>query len=154
MREIKFRGQDIDTKEWIYGDYCYNPVMREHKIITYLEDKLLGMAQAMYGDKQIKPRRTMRVHIVIPESVGQFIEYRDVNDKEVYDGDYVKYEYPCATGRLRVGEVKWNAILHQFVIKDLKTGKIHVKGDIHTCEQIREVIGDKFNNPELLKEGD
>lgn len=67
-REIKFRGLRVDGKGWVYGDLLCN--WTAHQILSD-ED----------GNE----------YLVIPETVGQFIGLKDLNGKEIYEGDVLKY---------------------------------------------------------------
>ncbi len=74
-----FRGKRIDNGEWIRGHHFR--VGRRHFIIS-LHCVLIDMY----------PKPFIRDFIeVIPESVGQSIEFKFVYSKEVYDGDIILY---------------------------------------------------------------
>ena len=65
MRQIKFRGRRLDNGQFVYGDFVhYVPQSSFPGIVD--EDGF--------------------VHEVAPESVAQLVG-RDVNGKEVYEGD-------------------------------------------------------------------
>lgn len=68
MREILFRGQSEETKEWVYGDLIYEPY---GTYIQYLED-----------NKRIKVK-------IIPETVGQYIGFKTEDEYKLFEGDIV-----------------------------------------------------------------
>jgi len=73
MREIEFRGKDIETGKWAFGDLhtlCDKPHIHTEK------------SKFPYAGKR---------SFVIPETIGQFTGLLDKNGVKIFDGDIVRY---------------------------------------------------------------
>jgi hypothetical protein len=81
MRKIRFRGKQVNNGKWVYGFYDYNKILNKHNIVTPFTKE------------------------VIPETIGQFSGLLDMNNKEIYEGDVVKWVDSDKEERIDI--VKW-----------------------------------------------
>jgi len=134
MRQIKFRGKMKVRGKWIYGDIAH--VQGEPCIQTDVSDE---------------NKHTIGWN-VIPESIGQFTGLHDKNGKEIYEGDII-----CSY------DSQNNPIMHEVYYLDKEArfatkliGYEFMEASGVTQKWIDEldkvVVGNIFDNPELLKE--
>lgn len=138
MREIKFRGRRLDTGEWEYGDL----VRRSGYSIftkTYIVLSHEGELEFIEID---------------PETKGQYINLKDKNGKEIYEGDILAdgavIEYFESLSWDSGGSIhpgfycrKW------FEYKDDGALSYHYGFDNELNDCL--VIGNTYENPELVK---
>jgi len=91
--------------------------------------------------------------------IMQYTGLKDKNGREIYEKDIVKFKLLTRDGEKRgIGIVEWNDIERAWVVKVVKSDsgmpilKYYLLGFIKD-EQLR-VIGNIYENPELLKEVD
>ena len=125
MREIKFRAQDIASNKWLFGD------LRHHK------DDVCIFDQGGTKGEQVKR-----------ETVGQFTGLRDINGKDIYEGDFLDVSYADEESYLEVRFVRgvfaflWNGDLDDEFPCNAPT------------HEWAKVIGNIYDNPELLNKED
>lgn len=136
MREIKFRGKDLNTGEWFYGDLEIHRKDSRRLIHSYNAD----------GDYN-------RQYDVDEDTIGQFTGLYDSRNTPIYEGDIIESNRII---RHLIGysieEARFCCTPTQYVGDE----------DFERCERsgldqkwINEfgkvVIGNKYDNPELLK---
>lgn len=129
MRPIKFRGK-THSAVWVYGYYEFDEKLNFHLI-----------------------RSNRCVQQVIPETVGQFTGLLDKNGTEIYENDIVSVnDFSSAYSSPYSGKVIMRA--GQWCVEYYK--------EYRCCPPLffddfadrkTEVIGNAFDNPELLKGG-
>ena len=138
-RDIVFRGKDVVTGEWYYGDLEFSRYIGRAHIHTYNEDGIYC--------RQVE---------VDPDSVGQYTGLHDKNGKDIYEGDIVKHPYIDPIFRDLVESKDGEGVTSEVVFHD---GAFVVKYDIDdfiyldgfTRKECAEVIGNIHDNPELLE---
>ena len=127
----KFRGKETDTGKWVYG-YYFKDFNGKSYIINTLQE--------------IQNADTSNVWIeVLGETVGQYTGLKDKNGKEIFEGDIV-YIIP----EDETGVIEWdNERVRYIVIYD----NIITDFDNWYGKDL-EVIGNIYDNPELLEKGE
>ena len=128
-REIKFRGKDFVTGEWIYGHYM--PPFFE------------GASSFIWVPENCNDHWEYVNSQVITDTVGQYTGLKDKNGVEIYEGDIMN----DPTSKI-FGLVEWNNILTQF---QLSWQNMPTTADIFFMVKNGSlVIGNIHDNPELI----
>lgn len=150
---ILFRGKLTSSDDWVYGFYIHRP---EPICIGHSHPYCIWIPAS-------DPDETTKIAEVDPETVGQFTGLIVSNGK-VFDGDFLKFG-------AYILEVFWNGESFQW-----QAGKVNRSYDIHyrccgnrrdenwtvidlgeiaaepiiTGEMTTEIIGNRWDNPELI----
>lgn len=146
VREIIFRGKRKDNGEWVKGD------------LIKIKDKYYIRPNANIFQVP-NPLSTLIAYFseVIPETVGQYTGLTDENGNKIFEGDIV-YIW-CGHGNCVVGKaiVYFDKELLQYRVKEIKpyaydseVGDLYKDCDFTHIDEY-EVIGNKWDNPELLR---
>ncbi len=159
MREILFKAKRADIGEWVEGYYIYhiNRTICPFGDSIKPEDEQHVIMQDGFSDWNM-PRDTVHFDIA-PETLCQYTGLKDKNGKRIWENDIVllreeiqDYEWKAAVKfgnpnreynwgwqLVPVGECEMN--------KDIL---LWIDMDIANCE----VIGNIFDNPELIRQTD
>lgn len=161
MREILFRAKRIDNGEWVEGYYC--KWLKGERIITYSEKETDCIITWMSNGG-------MSRYEVNPETLCQFTGLCDKNGKRIWENDILM----CRENSEDLVKVAFG----EFGVRNIETGSIVDKvvgwhyevvstDAISRCEPFcwpmplteyyierceMEVVGNIFDNPELLQE--
>ena len=127
MREIKFRGRNV-RHGWLTGHYVVNRGV--HFIV---ED---GIAD---------PLTTWEDYAIAPETVGQYTGLKDRNGKDVWEGDLLR----TPEGDIMVAE--W--IDAKIITRCVRPYNPRYKNSLTFAYPVSVVVGNIYDNPELLEEG-
>ncbi len=138
-REIKFRGKDILSGDWRYGYAQFNYDKTRAQIISPLRIDISAFpGQFFHVDK---------------DTVSQFTGLLDKIGKEIYEGDIVKTPLldpifcDIIKDKFCNAEIRFNK--GSFVVSYYRGDHNIYLSDLN--DKIR-VLGNKFDNPELLEE--
>ena len=128
MREIKFRGKNIETGEWLYGNL---QVPKKEGVGYYMWDKEKFQRE------------------VDPETIGEFTSLKDRNGNDIYEGDIISFDYgvgePVSEDLIEVRFVRG-------VFAFLWNGDLDDECPVSSpTREWANVIGNIHDNPELLK---
>lgn len=136
MRIIKFRGKTRVNGKWYYGSLVYS-------------DEINAAIYFQIGSGLVK---TMDWVYVNQETVGQFSGLYDCNEKEIFEGDILKWD---KDGLLYVVKF-WDGMFYASV-EECNEG-IFGGFPLHALTEYEdrecEIVGNIYDNPELPKGGE
>ena len=137
MREILFRGKRKDNGEWVYGNYA----------VTDNNEKQHFIFQNKSFEFEVNPK-----------TVGQYTGLIDKNDKKIFEGDILKPDYDNNSYyRVTWDSGKLHLNIEEYCFNDSEGKALwswceniadyQINGCVDNCE----IIGNIYDNPELLE---
>jgi hypothetical protein len=150
MIEIKFRGlTDSEAPVWVYGCLVNNLwKYSEHSKYTTgtpVCQIITGEYEGDCWEDVASQEDDKAIVTVIPETVGQYTGLKDKNDKEIYESDVVQVVAQDGT-RLSKHKIIWSNSRCRFM-KHREDGNFF---DLETSQTLLEIIGNIYQNPELV----
>lgn len=135
MREIKYRGKDLETGEWVYGSLFQS--LEQYPAIA--KPKPTADGKLFYC-----------LTVVNPDTVGQYTGLKDRNGKEIYEGDILLHEERYNLGLFKdYIKVEWKDAGYIATVLNNES-----KGLVEPLEYCTDypVCGNIHDNPELLED--
>lgn len=140
-REIIFRGKSEVTNEWVYGSLV--KVGNESHIVGFDEVDLDGHHLSNCSDRPVFTKQG---------TICQFTGLQDKNEKEIYEDDIMQI---TTTLDKYLFKVTWNEELGAWCLMmkgDIKEGTKPLGELLGEYWDKIEVIGNIYDNPELMEE--
>lgn len=137
MREILFRGKNVDNGAWVYGSFI--PDMLEVFCITDIDGFIKPFSLNKEELTEVRVERS---------TVGQFTGLTDKNGKKIFAGDII------STSSKLIGAVEWNDTFAKYIVcyNQISGNWFDFEGeDCFSVALDCVIIGNIHDNPELLK---
>ena len=137
MRDILFRGKQVNDKTWAYG------YLSKGRLHGYKGNTLQPCID--YEDAGV-----MLSSVVDSDTVGQWTEKTDKNGAKIFEGDICRFSYFCnsyvGVVRYKNGSfaVAWEIVVGAYGEKATHTAHLRDARNL-------TVIGNIYDNPELLE---
>jgi uncharacterized phage protein (TIGR01671 family) len=152
MREIEFRGHDLDTKRWYYGSYARlertSPYPMSH---TPEEDNERHEREQVdhyifFTEMNDWGLETKKLRVTVDrKSVGQYIGLKDKNGRKIYEGDVI--HWGSANWFIQYGIKKGVTSAGYYAVSANKKETFCCFSDMMKG---REVLGNTYENADLL----
>ena len=134
MREIEFRGKRIDNGEWVCGLPMYRNYIKQFTKHEWIDN---------LDNNRVKTYQTSADFQIEEKTLGQYTGLKDKNGTKIFEGDIVNMlnitDYPM--------QIKWNKKWARFILYNFVD-----KTEMNLFTEQCEVIGNIYDNPELVKE--
>lgn len=157
-REILFKAKRSDNREWIEGNIVWsNDAVSEWQAVIIPKEK-----SNMFLNIKNNNMGFESWYLVDPKTICEYTGLTDKNGRKIFEGDIITYQYDnddCPFSnkdtKRRVGRVYFQEFRSCFAVAEGRNGSDRINQDLFKYVQNGnrvEVIGNIFDNPELLKE--
>ncbi len=147
-REILFRGKRVDNGEWVYGylfdDGYQNP--RHVFVGGLMIDEYKGTACDEWDINGID------FYDVKPNTICQYTGLTDKNGKKIFEGDIVRYGEVCGEVKFGLYESNWQICKYNQGFFVTFPKEYLLRNELGYWRNKIVVVGNVFDNPELLEE--
>ena len=151
MRDIKFRGKEIDTGKWVFGFYLEQDICNMGSKNTK-RDLLIKDAGVIVQNSKCNSGT-----VIDKKTIGQYTGLKDENGKEIYEGDIIEFSYDMFIGNFNTFIAKGKVIFEEgaFYVEVFENERT-TKDEAYLLYSINldtiELMGNIYDNLELLEE--
>jgi uncharacterized phage protein (TIGR01671 family) len=124
----QYRGRIKDSTVWVYGYYTKSPQ---------------GIARIWSPVTKDNGESYLYDYVVDPETVGQYTGLKDRHGQEIYEGDILRDD------EMGLNVVRWED--GSFWLEMFYEGNQSLMEHLSDYNEVCEIIGNIYENPELLK---
>lgn len=123
-----FKAKRVDNGEWVTGSYVY----------AFTPER--GHVVGIMGDNHFIVEKNGNIVSINEDTICQCTGLKDKNGKLIWENDIIK-------DNVIYGVVRWDEVNARYIVDDREDGYQDYSEWWHECE----VIGNIFDNPELLE---
>lgn len=146
---IEFRGKRIDNGEWIYGGYHRHLKRTPSPIGDTIKEKDWQSLIIQSGFSDWNMPKPINYFEVDSKTVVQFTGLKDKNNKKIYTNDIIEIKY-ANDESVHKFKVYYDYENAYYSLKEIGCDNLDVL--CGWSQSQLEVIGNVFDNPELLDE--
>lgn len=148
MREIKFRGKKFQTGEWIYQDEPENDATYYPGCGKVMKEQGDDAPNIYWTQEGLKGLAAVKIN---PITIGQDTGLKDTDGKEIFEGDVLDVAPRTIMFKGGKCSVEWDNYFSAFVVKHYDRENRPVVASLRGYCNASKVIGNIYDNPELMQ---